>query len=110
MTWSWPGPPALGYALTTAGMILFWTLVIFGAILLMHRLGRESPVAAPAAEQPGPASRPPAADPAPNVQILIPTKTITPIASAPTTDETSGPDLVAARGDVLDLLQRTRRT
>lgn len=108
MTWSWPGPPALGYALTAAGMILFWTLVIFGAIVLLHRLGRESPVAAPAAG-PGPASRPRAADPATNVRILIPTKTIIPIASAPKTDETSGPDLAAGRGDVLDLLQRSRR-
>lgn len=41
MMWSWPGMPAWGYALTTAGMIVFWTLVIFGAIVLVHYLGRE---------------------------------------------------------------------
>jgi hypothetical protein len=41
MIWSWPEMPAWGYALTTAGMILFWTLVIFGAIVLIHYLGRD---------------------------------------------------------------------
>jgi hypothetical protein len=94
-------------------MILFWTLVIFGAIVLIHRLGRESPAAiAPdaAAARPGPPSRPRAADPAMNVQILIPSKTITPIASARKTDETSEPVVAIARADVLDLLQRSRRT
>jgi hypothetical protein len=43
MMWSWPGMPAAwGYALTTASMILFWTLVIFGAIVFVHYLGREN--------------------------------------------------------------------
>jgi hypothetical protein len=106
MTWSLPGPPALGYALTTGGMILFWTLVIFGAIVLIHRLGRETP----AAERPGPPSRPRAADPAMSGPIRIPTTTITPVASAPTTDETSGPVVAVVRDDVLDLFQRSRRT
>jgi hypothetical protein len=35
-------PDAWSYALTTVGMILFWTLVVFGAILLVHYLGREN--------------------------------------------------------------------
>jgi hypothetical protein len=40
MLWSWPEmPTALGYALTTAGMIVLWTLVIFGAIVLVHYFG-----------------------------------------------------------------------
>jgi hypothetical protein len=43
MMWSWPEMPAAWiYALMTAGMILFWTLVIFGAIVLVHCLGREN--------------------------------------------------------------------
>lgn len=67
MTWTWPGPSSLGYALTTAGMILFWTLVIFGAIVVMHRLGREN-LPAPAVGQPGPASGPPS-DPAPSSDV-----------------------------------------
>jgi hypothetical protein len=41
MIWSWPEMSAWSYALTTAGMILFWTLVIFGAIVLVHYLGRD---------------------------------------------------------------------
>jgi hypothetical protein len=44
MTWSWPEMPAAwGYALTTTSMILFWTLVIFGAIILVHHLGDRWP-------------------------------------------------------------------
>jgi hypothetical protein len=42
MIWSWPEMSAWSYALTTAGMILFWTLVIFGAIVLVHYLGRDN--------------------------------------------------------------------
>ena len=42
MMWSLPGiPAAWGYALMTAGMILFWILAIFGAIVLVHHLGRD---------------------------------------------------------------------
>src|SRR5438067_13127709 len=43
MMWSWPGlPAAWSYAMATACMILFWTLAIFGAIVLIHYLGREN--------------------------------------------------------------------
>jgi hypothetical protein len=42
MIWSWPEMSAWSYALTTAGMILFWILVIFGAIVLVHYLGRDN--------------------------------------------------------------------
>lgn len=51
MMWSWPGMPnTWGYALTTVGMMLFWILVIFGAIVAAQHLGRvnRSPVAKPA--------------------------------------------------------------
>lgn len=41
MMWSWPEMPvAWGYALTMTGMIVLWTLVIFGAIVLVHYFGR----------------------------------------------------------------------
>jgi hypothetical protein len=43
MMWSWPEiPAAWGYALTMASMILLWTLVTFGAIILVHYLGGEN--------------------------------------------------------------------
>lgn len=46
MMWSWPGMPnTWGYALTTVGMMLFWILVIFGAIVVAQRLGRMNPPA-----------------------------------------------------------------
>jgi hypothetical protein len=49
MMLSWPGMPAAwGYALTVTGMMLFWILVIFGAIVLVHRFaGGNRPAAAP---------------------------------------------------------------
>ena len=63
MTWSWPGiPAAWGYALATAGMILFWTLVIFGAIVLVHYLGRENRSAEGPAVPSSPPNDPPAAE------------------------------------------------
>jgi hypothetical protein len=43
MLWSWPGmPDAWSYAVTTVGMMLFWILAIFGAIVIIHCLGREN--------------------------------------------------------------------
>ncbi|OLT05605.1 hypothetical protein BJF90_00675 [Pseudonocardia sp. CNS-004] len=46
MMWSWPGMPnTWGYALTTVGMMLFWILVIFGAIVVARHLGRVHPPA-----------------------------------------------------------------
>jgi hypothetical protein len=48
MMWSWPGMPnTWGYALTTVGMMLFWILVIFGAIVAAQHLGRVNPPAVP---------------------------------------------------------------
>lgn len=41
MLWSWPGMPTWGYALMTAGTMLFWGLVLFGLIVVVHWLGRE---------------------------------------------------------------------
>jgi hypothetical protein len=38
----WPGIPALGYTLTMASMMVFWTLLIFGAIVLVHFLRGEN--------------------------------------------------------------------
>ena len=110
MMWSFPGPPTWDYALMTASMILFWTLVVFGAIVLVHHLGRDVPFAsasdaALAVGRPGP----PSADTAMVVQIRIPTKTITPIASATQTGKTSRPDVAVAREDDLDPLHRSRQ-
>ena len=46
MMWSWPGMPnTWGYALTTIGMMLFWIMVIFGAIVVAQHLGRVNPPA-----------------------------------------------------------------
>ena len=42
MVWSWSEMPDWVYALTTAGMMLLWIMVIFGAILVVHFLGREN--------------------------------------------------------------------
>jgi hypothetical protein len=46
MPWSWPGMSPLSYALTMTSMIVFWTLLIFGAIVLVHYLGGENRSAA----------------------------------------------------------------
>jgi hypothetical protein len=46
MMWSWPGMPnTWGYALMTVGTMLFWILVIFGAIVVARHLGRVNPPA-----------------------------------------------------------------
>jgi hypothetical protein len=42
MPWSWPGMSTWSYALTMTSMIIFWTLLIFGAIVLVHYLGGEN--------------------------------------------------------------------
>lgn len=40
MMWWWPGMPTWGYALMTISMMLFWGLVVFGVIVLIHHLER----------------------------------------------------------------------
>ena len=45
MMWSWPGMPnTWGYALTTVGMMLFWILVIFGAIVVLYVVATRGPI------------------------------------------------------------------
>jgi hypothetical protein len=39
MWWQGSAPTTWSYALTTVGMVLFWGLVIFGLIVLMHYFG-----------------------------------------------------------------------
>lgn len=40
MWWHGPAMNTWGYALTTIGMVLFWQLAVFGAIVLVRHLGR----------------------------------------------------------------------
>ena len=40
MWWHGPAINTWGYALTTIGMVLFWQLAVFGAIILVRHLGR----------------------------------------------------------------------
>jgi hypothetical protein len=39
MMWFWSGAPSWGYAAATAGMALFWILVVFTAIVVVHHVG-----------------------------------------------------------------------
>ena len=88
MMWSSPAPLTWQYALTTAGMILFWTLVIFGAIVLVHYLGRERPA---------------------TVAVGGTGRTVIPITSATKADRTSRPDVAVGGEDVFDPLHRGRQ-
>jgi hypothetical protein len=64
MWWHGPAMNPWGYALTTLGMVLFWQLAVFGAIVLVRHLGRvnESMPERPLAPSCAPSS-PPAASP-----------------------------------------------
>lgn len=82
MMLSWPAPLTWQYALTTAGMILFWTMAIFGAIVLVHYLGRERPA---------------------TVAVGRTARTVVPITSVTKANRTSRPDDAVSGEDVLDL-------
>jgi hypothetical protein len=77
---SWPAPLTWQYALTTAGMILFWTMAIFGAIVVVHYLGRERPA---------------------TVAVGRTARTVVPITSATKANRTSRPDDAVSGEDVL---------
>jgi hypothetical protein len=81
---SWPAPLTWQYALTTAGMILFWTMAIFGAIVLVHYLGRERPA---------------------TVAVGRTARTVVPITSATKANRTSRPDDAVSGEDGFDPLQ-----
>ncbi|GAA2558955.1 SHOCT domain-containing protein [Pseudonocardia hydrocarbonoxydans] len=41
MMWSYgPGMSGWGYALTTVSMVLFWGLIVFGAVVVVRYFGR----------------------------------------------------------------------
>lgn len=88
MMLSWPAPLTWQYALATAGMILFWTMAIFVAIVLVHYLGRERPAAVATGRT---------------------DRTVVPIAGATEANRTSRSDDVADREGVLDPLHRDRQ-
>jgi hypothetical protein len=84
MMLSWPAPLTWQYALATAGMILFWTMAIFAAIVLVHYLGRERPA---------------------TVAVGRTGRTVVPITSATKASRTSRPDDAVSGEDVLDPLR-----
>jgi hypothetical protein len=84
MMLSWPAPLTWQYALATAGMILFWTMAIFAAIVLVHYLGRERPA---------------------TVAVGRTARTVVPITSATKASRTSRPDDAVSGEDVLGPLQ-----
>jgi hypothetical protein len=61
MMWWHGSANTWGYALTTLGMLLFWQLAVFGAIVLVRHLGR---VNKSVPERPLPPRRSPSAPPA----------------------------------------------
>ncbi|TWF80507.1 hypothetical protein FHX44_116450 [Pseudonocardia hierapolitana] len=61
MWWHGPAMNTWGYALTTLGMVLFWQLAVFGAIVVVRHLGRLNESVP---ERPLPPSYSPSAPPA----------------------------------------------
>jgi hypothetical protein len=60
MWWHGPAMNPWGYALTTLGMVLFWQLAVFGAIVLVRHVGC---VSESMPERPMAPSSPPATSP-----------------------------------------------